>query len=699
MSTTVSAFPVWKEAPFLRLLIPYICGIQVQWYFKIPGAVSYSGAVFSCILLLLFSQTNIASRFKRYWLFGILLNFSFFSAGLMLTFFKDGLNNPASITRLYVDNSIVVANLEEPLSEKPKSFKALASIQVIQTTYSLSFQKGNILIYLQKDSLVRPLVYGSRLMFRKKLQPIKSTGNPGSFDYQQYCAFQKIYYQVYLKEGEYRILPPRHINVFKQMLFNTRIKIITILRNYIPGSKESGLAEALLIGYKDDLDKNLVQSYSNTGVIHIIAISGLHVGLIYWVLSCALNSLTKTKSMRFVRPVLIIAGLWMFCFLAGGTPSVLRSAVMFTFIVIGQSISRKISIYNSLAASAFLLLCYNPFWLWDAGFQLSYAAVLSIIIFMKPVYNCLFIQNKILDAVWKLNAVTLSAQVLTVPICLYYFHQFPNLFLITNLIAVPLSSIILLGELLLCSGALFPALATKIGWLLYWLIRLMNICVERIDRIPFSVLENIQISLLQLILLYIIIVSLSLWLLERKKLAFIGALGGIFLLGLIRIHSSWIMMNQHKLIIYNIPSHQALDFIEGNKYFFKGDSDLTKDDFLQGFHLKPSRTSHRITRSDSLSGLIYENFFYMFNSKKIMILEKPFAKIIPDRRINMDIIIISMNPKLSIHDLKKIFNCKQIIFDASNSWPELTKWKTECTELNIPFYSVSDKGAFVMIMN
>ncbi|HET9280277.1 MAG TPA: ComEC/Rec2 family competence protein, partial [Flavitalea sp.] len=541
--------------------------------------------------------------------------------------------------------------------------------------------------------------YGSAIVFKKKLQSIRSSGNPGGFDYQRHCAFQGIYYQVYLKTTEYKILPRGKVNPFREFVFRTRTKIITILQHYIPGDKESGLAEALLIGYKEDLDKNLVQSYSNTGVVHIIAVSGLHVGLIYWLINGILHFLNNIRKLRFLKPVSIIAALWIFCFLAGGSPSVLRSAVMFTFIVLGQNISRKISIYNSLAGSAFFLLCYNPFWLWDTGFQLSYAAVLSIIVFMKPIYNSLFIENKMLDAVWKLNSVTLSAQLLTIPMCLLYFHQFPIFFLITNFIAVPLSSIILIGELLLCAVGGLPVIATKVGWLLKWLIWLMNSFIERFDRLPFSILQNIQLSTLQVISIYLIITGLAIWIMEKKAIAFAVALVAVLIFGVIRSHSLWIVKYQRKLIVYNIPFTQSIDFIEGNKYFFKGDSALTVEGFAQNFHLKPSRTAYHLAYNDPLPSLIYNEDCYMFNSRRVMVVERSLPEINEKEKIDIDVIVISKSPKLSIVDLNNRVTCKQIVVDASNPSWKCSKWKVECNALGIPCHVVSEKGAFVMSMN
>ncbi|QEC41797.1 ComEC/Rec2 family competence protein [Pseudobacter ginsenosidimutans] len=300
-------------------------------------------------------------------------------------------------------------------------------------------------------------------------------------------------------------------------MFILRDSIVNILRRYIPGPKEAGLAEALLIGYKEDLHKSLIQSYSNTGVIHVIAISGLHLGLIYMLLSLICQPLGNKKWTRIFRPIFIIAGLWAFGFLAGGSPSIFRSAVMFTCIAIGNSLSKQASIFNSLAASAFLLLCYNPYWLWDAGFQLSYTAVASLALFQQTIYDAINISWQWLDHIWKHISTTIAAQILTLPVILFLFHQFPVFFVLTNLIAIPLSSGILLGEILLCLLSFMPILARPTGTLLSWLIRVMNGIVERIDQLPFTSITQININLVQVWLLYGVITAFTIWLLHKRK--------------------------------------------------------------------------------------------------------------------------------------------------------------------------------------
>jgi len=699
------SIPLWKEAPFLRLFIPFAIGILLQWNFS-PGIRWIAWVLVSFVAALLIqSFSSLSFRFRHSILTGLLLNGILLIAGIMITHYNYLPNRSNWIGHHYKDSMVIIARLEEPLSEKARSYKAIASVRIVKNNHSIPVN-GRIILYFQKDSLsvsddtsqssTRQLQYGSELLFSRTLQPIINSGNPGAFDYKQYASFQNIYYQAFLTPKQWIPLPDNYTNPFKKFLFTTREKMVGLLQKYIEGNVESGLAEALLIGYKDDLDKQLVQAYSNTGVVHVIAISGLHLGLIYWLLNFLLQPISKRKKAKWVKPLLIIAVLWLFSLLAGGSPSVLRSAVMFTCIVLGESQDRKISVYNSLAASAFLLLCYNPFWLWDAGFQLSYVAVLSIVVFSKPVYNLLFIPNKLLDHGWKLISVTIAAQILTTPISIYYFHQFPIVFLVTNLVAIPLSSIILLGEIILCAFSFFPNLATGIGWIIHHLIRLLNHFIEYIDKLPFAVWTNLSISIAQSLFFYGIIIAMSYWLMQKNRKALIWALSGFFCFIILRTVSFSLVLNQRKIIIYNIPRHRAIDFINGRNYYFEADSVLLHDDYLQNFHLKPSRVLHRINRSDCLIDLMGNHNYFIFGDTRILLVDKSLRLSSTTQKLITEIIIISGNPKLYIKDLLAVTECKQIVIDGSNPTWKVNQWKKDCAAAGIACHSVSINGAFVM---
>ncbi len=691
-----ATIPIWKKAPFLRLLIPLIAGLLIQWYAPLSShwILLTLSSLFLFLILLLFLPIRVRFRFPL--LPGIVLNILLAAGGMFLIFQKYAPNHSEWIGHYYKDSTLIIATIEEPLSEKENSFKAIASVSGIIVNNKSIPADSHLIIYFRKDSTIPALQYGSQLLFSRPLQPIKSTGNPGAFNYQQYASFQNIYYQVFLRPGDWILLKNKKNNRVRQFLFKSRAKIISILRTYVKGTKETGLAEAMLIGYKDDLDKDLVQAYSNTGVVHVIAISGLHLGLIYWLLTLLFRPFARNKKMKWVKPITIIAGLWMFSLLTGGSPSVLRSALMFSCIVLGESLSKKTSVYNSLAASAFLLLCYNPFWLWDVGFQLSYIAVLSIIIFSKPIYNLFYFPGKILDAVWKLTAVTIAAQILTTPISIYYFHQFPLLFMVTNLVAVPLSSIILLGEIVLCSISIIPFIAIPVGLVVQWLIKALNYFIEEINKIPFSVFSSLYITLAQAFVLYLVIAALGFWLMQKNKKALILALFSLFGFVLLRsfsfIHSNY----QQKIIIYNTPKQQAIDFINGRHYFFKGDSALESNASLLNFHLTPSRILHRCSYVKTLEGLYKSNNLFIFGSTRIVMIDSGYQFIKGKPKIKADLIILSKNPRLYITDLLSIFDCKQIVIDGSNPSWKVNLWQKDCEKAGIACHRVDINGAFEM---
>jgi competence protein ComEC len=690
------AIYIWKKAPFLRLLLPLIAGIILQWHLQMQLKLLWLILAASAFIVAVFFLIPFFERYRLSFLNGISIALLFISLGALLAWHKDIRHQENWLGNKYNPGDGLLVTLLEPPVEKTKSIKANASVDYILQNGTALETSGTIILYFKKDSAINNLPYGTQVLFRKPLQEIKNSGNPGGFDYKRYSLFHGVTHQVYLKENEFEIVPGENKNRFNEFILSTRKKVLNILRTNIKSEKERGLAEALLIGYKDDLDKTLVQSYTNTGVVHVIAISGLHLGLIYWLLLQLLKPLQKRKRLKWLRPVLIIAGLWLFSLLAGAQPSVIRSAVMFTCIVLGETWTRKTSIFNTLAFSAFLLLCYNPYWLWDVGFQLSYAAVLSIAIFMQPIYNWFYIKNKALDFLWKLNAVTLAAQLLTLPVSICHFHQFPNYFLLTNFLAVPLSSLILLGEIALCVIAFIPLLATLLGKLLAWLIRLMNSYIERIELLPFSLFDGLQITILQAALLIAAVAGLGFWLMEKSKPGLktgLVALLGFFVL---RTFSFINADSQRKIIVYNVPQKQAIDFIDGRNYFFEGDADLLADDFIRNFHIKPSRVLHRTGPGTVVIRYRQADKLIEYNGKKILLLDTTVYFSPLQEKLNVDILVISKNPRIYFSKLVQTFDIKQVVFDGSAASRKLKYWKKDCDSLRIPYHDVTEKGAFQM---
>lgn len=692
----------WKKTPFLKFLLALTTGITIQWQYQFTLWTWFLTAATGFLLVVVFLFLSGFTGFRLSYITGIGIFLLFAGLGGVLTEQSDIRNHKNWFGNQYTSRDGIIATLREPLSDKIKTSKAEASVNFIIHEGKPLPVKGNIIIYIKKDTSTpssisddSKLTYGSQIIFTKPMQEIKNSGNPGGFNYKRYCLFNGITHQVFLKEKDFEILPGKKTNPINSLLFSARKRILEVLQRNIIGEKETGLAEAMLIGYKDDLAQSLVQSYTNTGVVHIIAISGLHLGLIYWLLGLILQPLTLHSKTKWLKPLLIIVGLWAFSLLAGAQPSVLRSAFMFSLIVIADALNRKSSIYNTMSVSAFLLLCINPFWLWDVGFQLSYAAVLSIIIFMRPVYSWFSFNNKIVDTIWKMNAVTIAAQVLTLPLSIYHFHQFPTMFLLTNFLAVPLSSIILLGEILLCTISFIPAAAAITGKLLTWLIWLMNSFIERAELLPGSLWDGLQISFIQALLLLIMIAGISYWMMEKEIQGLLCGLSALLAFTFIRSISFINANKQQKIIVYNVPQKRAADFIDGRNYLFTGDSTLLEEGFARNFHLKPARVLFR-TGIINTNAVSFHDTCLVFGNRRVLLISKPLRLPPVSEKTRIDLLIISNNPKLYFKQLSAALNIRQVVFDASNPSWKVNYWKKDCDSLHIPWYDVTEKGAFVM---
>jgi competence protein ComEC len=689
--------PFYNQVPALRLLIPFVIGILIQFHFKLNVNDFIFLAIVGLLLFTVFSLFNINIKHKYKWVAGVSVSIIFIAFGGLICYIKNIEHRKNWVTKFYNNATPALLTIQEPIVEKPKSYKALAKVNALYVN-NTNWQKteGDILLYFNKDSSIPDLKYGSQIIVIQNFNPIINAGNPGGFNYAQYSAFQNIHYQLFLKDNEYSILPTSNIDYFKQVILSTKQYVLQILKNFIKDKNQLSIAEALLIGHRDNLDRDLVQSYSNTGVVHIIAISGLHLGMIYGLLILLFKPLSRFKITRYVKPIFILIILWSFCFVAGASPSILRSAVMFSFIVLGETISKQTNIYNSLAVSAVLLLLLNPFNLWDVGFQLSYSAVVSIVAFQKQISNLFYFKNKIIRFLWNLNAVTLAAQILTLPIVLYHFHQFPTLFMFTNLIAVPLSGLILYLEIFLLIIASLHPINLYVGKLIGILIEGMNQFILFADNLPFSILPSIQISIIQAIVLLAAICCVWIWLYQKKFRLLIYAISFIAVFFIIRGIDFFNKSTQQKLIVYNVPKHSAIDLIEGRQYKFLGDSVLINDGFLRNFHIKPSRTLHRISPANKLKNFNINGNLISCNGKTILLIKEGFVMPTLKAKLNVDVIVLTGNPTVYLKDLHQTFNCKYYVFDSSNPFWKIAYWKKDADSLHLQHHNTLVNGAFVM---
>lgn len=682
------SIPAWKHSPFCRIIVPVIAGIIFSFYLNPPFQILQWGFILSILLFFILSKTKFSTKYKLRKVSGALILFILFLVAAIITNKKANKNQPDWYGNQPFENKKILVKLNEPLLKRNKTSKAEAKVLALIDGENKIPASGKIIIYF-KGEINDSLKYGSEILFLSGLTKIKNSGNPGSFDYKKYCELNGIYHLAFAGQKNYKVVG-NSPDYFKNILIKSRERIVEILANHFTDQKVRGIAEALLIGYKENLDKDLLQSYSNTGVVHVIAISGLHLGLIYVILVWIFSRIPVVKNKKLIYVFGIILLLWAFAFLTGGSASVLRSALMFSCFLIGKNFFRKSSTYNTIAASAFLLLCYNPFYLWDVGFMLSYLAVIGIIWLQQPIYKLLFIKFKLLNEIWKMVSVTIAAQLLTFPLCIYYFHQFPNMFILTNLIAVPLSSLILFLEIILVSFSFLPFI-NYLGLAISGLLKFMNNYIEWMDSFKFSVSDGLFGNVLSTILLYSIVICFFI----KKRISFnIFSYSALLYISVYSIENLKALTSK-KIIFYNVPHNTAIDFVSGRTFSFIGSMALNQEGILKNFHLKPTRVNMMLKQENN-SNIKITGSVIQFYSKTIIHIDTLKNLSSNQPQLKVDVLLMSNNNLSEIKNLCKKIKPGIVVFDGSNSMWKIEKWKKECEELNLPYHSVADKGALIL---
>lgn len=687
---------IWKKAPFFRLLLSLIAGIIAGYYLRIPLDYLLSAGTILILLIIGFSFLPKSFRFRFRFLQGFALQLIICITGMLLVWTQD-VRHKTNWYGNNLDNAkALVVRIIAPPEEKAKSIKVMAEILSLENKDSSIKADGKVLLYFSKDSLLPELQYGQVLAIKNKLVPITNSGNPGAFDYKRYLAFQQIHHQAFLRNSDFTVSSLTLQNRFWNWVFASRNYVLNVLQNNIPSEQESSLASALVIGYRGHLDKDLIQAYSNAGVVHLIAISGLHLAVIYGLLLWLTLRIPLLKSSPIWRVLFILFCLWFFSFLTGSPPSVMRAALMFSFISLGTLFQKHGSIFNSMAVSAFLLLCYDPFLLWNVGFQLSYLAVLGIVICQKPIYHWFYFKNKVGDYLWAMASVSIAAQIFTIPLCFFYFHQLPLLFLLANMIAIPLSTVALWSCIAMIAVSPIPFFSMvlgKISWTFLWL---MNHAVLFINELPLVTWNKISISVLDTFILYAIMIALLLWLFIKKTFYLKASLLALILFfGLLAL-SKWETHHQKKLVVYHIPRHHAMDFILGNQFYFQKDTTFVQEPQLLAYNILPARIFFKANySSDDMDVVSSRQGFYQFQNKRIVVIDSAIKYQPMSHRIKIDYLIVTHNPSIKLKDLQSVFDASCYIFDGANTSWRTSEWKKECEELNLRYHITQESGAFI----
>lgn len=695
---------IWSVRPFVRILIFFVTGILITRY--VPAISSFNTSVFLIISIILLltaiSVTLITVKHRYNWVTGLIFGVLITFAGILFTSQKTLKQVNYSITE---KSNTWLANVISNPTETNQAVKAIIQVTPFKPDSTHNYKPQKVLCFLSKDSLSTNLQYGDIITFNGKLTVPKGPLNPGEFDYAKYLKQNGINYTLFINGNSWKLIGYDPANSAIAIAGKLRQQILSMLsKNGLSGNNYA-VAAAVLLGYDDYMENELKQDYIMAGAMHILCVSGLHVGIIFLVINFLLGFLRNNRFNNILKAILLLLSVWAYATITGLSPSVQRASLMLSVFIIGNLLNRNRDTYNTLAISALILLLIDPYLIFNVGFQLSYAAVIGIITFHQPIYKLIHIKNVVVDKIWSITVLSFAAQLATFPIATYYFHFFPPWFWLTNLFTFPLSFLIISTGLVFVITLWIPIVPQLLGWLLSGMIYLLNYVVGLVKHFPFSGIDYIYTSMPMVFLIYLFML-MTFVMLSKKKLNMLLPVIMMFVIifGLNTYHR-YSTLNQKKVVVYSINNHSAYDFIDGNRHVLLTDSVLTNEKCKIDYHLKNSRTQwgtddilHAIPKNDTtINNILHTSGnFLFFNDVRIFINNGAKHYYPTKSKLPIDLVIFSGRKSTNVNQLLTVFDIKRVIIDSSVPWWDQKKITETSNKQGISCYNVNNDGAFVI---
>lgn len=658
-------------------------GVILGFYLKLPVNYLFWPGI---LLLTAFVSAYIRSRglFYQDVLFGISVYLLFIFFGISTVSLQAPENRSSHYIHLAEENmepSVLQGNISEKL--KPGMY---------QDKYILSLKQfngrpttGKILLNISRDTLTPPLDVGQNLAIAGEFRKINSPLNPYQFNYRHHMEKLGVYRQVNVGKAEV-YLRDEKIDDLQAMAGNIREGIISRLRTHDFKPDELAIIQALLLGQRQEISQEIYSNYAAAGVIHILAVSGLHVGIILLLLNRLLVPLERLRSGKLIKLVLLLILLWGFALLAGLSPSVVRAVSMFSFIAVGMQLKRRTSVLNTLFMSMMVLLLLNPGFIRQVGFQLSYAAVFSIVLIQPHFYNIYKGESRIIKYFWGLLSITLAAQIGVLPLSLFYFNQFPGLFFISNLVILPFLGLILGLGILVLILARIDLLPTILVDLFGWMIETLNGFVNWAASNERFIFENIGFTLLLCLVSYQLVIAFIYLLKAPKYRSLIVLLISVIAFQAALFYEKLFATNEEFLIFHKsrntVIAEKQNDILS---LYHDLDAPPSSYSFIKDY------TTHQnigFIQSGSLQNVIE------WNSQKILRIDQDGIYDIP--YLVPEIIILTNSPQINMYRLLQLHRPQIVIADGSNYPSFIRQWKKTTEEMNIPFHATPLDGAYIL---
>jgi competence protein ComEC len=671
-------------------------GVGLAIWLSIGGMLWYFGAALLLISILLtiahIKAKPLLGTSSTLW--GILLFGWIAYVGALNTYWSNHKLAPHHYTNSVDMPGLMIVQIEEVPFEMPNSLRLVANIKARKQGDTLITLAGKVMLLLPLDSASAKLKYGDELAINSKLQPIPPPLNPYEFDYGQYLANKHIYYQLTPKPTRWYATGSNTGSAAFGWLAHVRNKALAKLKTHIADPALYGVASAMLLGYRDNLDSDTRQRYTLTGSMHVLAVSGMHVGLLCLLLWGLLQPL-KAMNKLWLRLTILLIVVWFYAILTGMSPSVLRASLMFSLYAIGETIKRKPDSLNIIAASALMLLLWEPLQILDVGFQLSYMAVLGIVFFYKPLRNIWPIKHKTPRLLWEGTCISVAAQLATLPLVLYYFHQLPLYALLANAAMLVLAPAVMISGLLLLVFNWVPGFAWLLGKFLFASLWLMNELLGFIAQLPNVVWKAIYPTPIEMALMLGMVIFAMLATKMRIVKPAMGMAGFVVLLFGINNYQLYEQKMQQQLAIYQYPNYTALVTLNGLNSDLWADCEALEDT------IKMERTIYPFLYANGngnpqINGLDKPNTneYGMIGGKRFALLRNYTRRNLPNEPLKLDYLVIANNPNISMIQIKQVYQAQTIILDGSSNIKGAERWMQECKVLGLDCHNTRN-GAFI----
>ncbi|MDR0332524.1 MAG: ComEC family competence protein [Dysgonamonadaceae bacterium] len=678
----------FRKTPFLRLLLALLFGIVFQvvagFYYSVFLVAFWFG------IGLMLSGYLYRKNYRFRWFFGLGVTLWLFSVGLFLTQRAD----ENTQFRYIGEQHTYLAKIVSLPRERPRS--VLYELRLISNIDNGELLNNKVLVYLAKDSLSLSLETGERILVNAAFEKPRNFGNPYEFNYPRFLKRKGVSATSFVPAANWQQVDEKPPFSIVNLAMKARNKLLSIYQDLGISGNEFGVLAALTLGYREELSQDLRASYQAAGVAHVLAVSGMHVGIIFIVLDFMLGFMNRKRSTRILKALIIITFLLFYSFITGLPPSVVRSAMMLSIVVISRVVSRKTDTYNTVFLCAFFMLIYNPYYLFDIGFQMSYLAVLGIVFYQSKFQDIWKTRNKLLKPLWALLTVSLAAQLVTTPLSLYYFNYFPNYFWISNIIIVPMVSWVIYLACGLFLVYQIPVVNELVATLLTFVLRLTNDIIIFVHHLPYSQIENIWLDGWQLGIICLIIAILTIAVMYRHGKSLIV---GLLLIAVLFSVNSYAKhqtnTSGNRMLVAAMQEGYGISFVNGATSYL-----LTDNDILALRSISPYLMKNRINQpsliDDAMSWYNADGFVF-FGGKRILILSSTiFEGKITEQPLELDYLILTNNLRISMSELMEFVSPRKVIIDQSyRSWVS-DRIKYDCERLGINSYVIGEEGAFLV---